>query len=129
LISFIADDWNFDIENKVKDAIENDRFDKFNRLEGDEAIYAGHSFWRYISETYGKDVIPNIIYLTRINKNIDEGFLYVLGIPLKELSREWLEFYKSKYYENTNERELPVVDQPRKKPFIKTLKLAPMVDT
>lgn len=129
LISYISDDWNFEIENKVKDAIENDRFDKFNRLEGDEAIYAGHSLWRYIGETYGKEVIPNIIYLTRINKNIDEGFLYVLGLPLKELSKEWLNYYKVKYNASQEDRDFPIIEpvfkKPRKNTVYKQVKLSP----
>lgn len=129
LISFISDDWNFEIENRVKDAIINDRFDKFNKLEGEEAIYAGHSLWRYISETYGKEVIPNIIYLTRINKNIDEGFLYVLGIPLKELSKEWLDYYKIKYAGNADERELPesapLIKKPKKNTVYQHIKISP----
>ena len=55
--------------------------------------FAGHSFWKFIADTYGESVIPSIIYLTRINKSSKAGFSYVLGMSLKELSYEWMGYY------------------------------------
>jgi hypothetical protein len=71
LISYVSNNWDFEIENRVKDGIISGRYKKFNRLIDDEAIYAGHSIWRYVAETYGKEVISHIILMTRINKNAD----------------------------------------------------------
>ena len=48
-------------------------------------IDAGQSFWRFIGKKYGDALIPNIIYLTKIYKNVDDGFLYVIGQDLKDL--------------------------------------------
>jgi hypothetical protein len=97
LISYASEKWSLDIDNKVRDAIINQRFKKFNRLEGEDAIIAGHSFWKFIADTYGENVLPNIVYLTRINKNVNSGFLYVIGFTVKELSEQWLDYYNAKY--------------------------------
>ena len=42
-------------------------------------------------------MIPNIIYLTKINKNVNDGFLYVIGENLKELLKEWKNFYADEF--------------------------------
>jgi hypothetical protein len=97
LVAYISNEWDFEIENRVKDGIESNKYKKFNRLIGDDALYAGHSFWRYIAEVYGQSVIPNILYLTKVNKNANIGFLYVLGSSVKDLSRDWFEYYKKMY--------------------------------
>ncbi|HYW95693.1 MAG TPA: hypothetical protein VE870_08905, partial [Bacteroidales bacterium] len=97
LVSYVSDPWNFKIENRVKDGIIYGRYKKFNRLRGVDALYAGHSFWKYIADTYGESVIPNILYLTRINKNVNTGFLSVLGLPLKNLADDWLSYYRNLY--------------------------------
>ncbi len=111
LISYIADPWNVDFENRVKDGILSGEYEKFNRLQGEDAVYAGHSFWHFIAETYGESVIPNILYLTRINKNSNSGFLYVLGLKIKDLSYEWLGYYLNKFDPERTDRTMPPGDR------------------
>ncbi len=107
LISYIANGWDVETENRVKDGILSGKFDKFNRLEGQDAVYAGHSIWYFISENFGKSVIPTIVYFTRINRNSSAGFLNVLGTNINALSYEWLHFFKSRYGEAAHQGELP----------------------
>lgn len=99
LTSYMADPWNSKVENSVRDGITSGRYKKFNRLSERDAIVAGHSMWAYIVDTYGEAVIPNILYMTRVTQSIEKGFLYVLGISMKSLTKEWLEYY-TKEYEN-----------------------------
>ncbi len=107
LISYLSEEWNFKIENRIKDGFQSKKYKKINHLTGQDAIYAGHSFWYFIGETYGKDVIPNIIYMTRINKSTDNGFKYVLGMSIKELSPLWKDFYKERFGELLSTENLP----------------------
>jgi len=107
LVSYVTEPWNFDLENRVKDGIISGRYEKFNRLSGPDAVIAGHSFWKYVADTYGASVIPNILYLTRINKSANSGFLYVLGLPIKDLSYEWLGYYMNMYEPAESLAELP----------------------
>ncbi len=107
LISYLSEEWSFKIENRIKDGFQSKKFKKINHLTGEDAVYAGHSFWYFIGETYGKDVIPNIIYMTRINKSTDSGFKFVLGLSIKELSPLWKDFYKKRFNEQINKQNLP----------------------
>lgn len=129
LISYVSDNWDFDIENKVKDGILSGRYEKFNRLTGDDAIYAGHSIWNYIAANFGKSVIPTIIYITRISKNIESGFQFVLGTPLKYLALDWIDYYDKKYYTANKNTEMPkdnlILKKPRKKRVYSQPKLSP----
>ncbi|MCX6247194.1 MAG: hypothetical protein NTW10_05630 [Bacteroidetes bacterium] len=97
LVSYISEKWNPEVDNLVKDAILNRKYEKFNHLTGKEATYAGHSLWNYISLKYGESSIPNIVYIARLNRNVEKGFLFVLGISFKELIAQWLDFYKGIY--------------------------------
>ena len=107
LISYLSEEWSPEIENRVRDGILSKKYEKFNRLTGEEAIYAGHSIWYYVTQKYGKMVIPNILYLTRVSKNSESGFLYVLGMPMKYLSFDWLSFYDERYYADEQKRDFP----------------------
>ncbi|GAB4280146.1 MAG: hypothetical protein Kow0068_04310 [Marinilabiliales bacterium] len=107
LISYLSNEWDYEIDNIVKDGILSKRYQNFSKLTGEDAVYAGHSIWNYIAKRYGKKVIPNILYLTRVTKNTDSGFLYVLGTSLKYLSYDWLNYYDQMYYKQESLREQP----------------------
>ncbi len=119
LIAYISKEWDFDTENRVKDGILSKKYKKFSRLVGEDAKYAGHSFWRYIAEAYGESVIPSILYLTKVNKNANIGFLYVIGASLKDLSRNWVSYYKELYSEYDNLESIPQTGLLKKKPHKK----------
>jgi Tol biopolymer transport system component len=118
LIAYISKGWDFETENRVKDGILSKKYKKFNRLSGEDAKYAGHSFWRYIAEVYGETVIPSILYLTKINKNANIGFLYVLGANLKDLASDWMDYYTG-IYSSQNTDQIPSQGQLKKKPHKK----------
>ncbi len=97
LINYVSYGWDYDVENRVKDGIRSGKYKNISHLESDDAIYAGQSFWRFIGRKYGDALIPNIIYLTKVYKNVDDGFLYVLGVDLKDLLKEWKAYYNAEY--------------------------------
>ncbi len=129
LISFVSKGWTFEAENRIRDGILSRKYKKFNRLQGEDAMWAGHSFWRYITESYGNSVIPSILYLTKINKNANSGFFYVLGAPLKSLSSDWYNYYYDQFSKQEADKELPieppVFKRPRKKRVYQQFKSSP----
>lgn len=108
LVEYVASGWDFNSENRVKDGIMSGRYHNINHLEYEDAEEAGQSFWRFIGKVYGNALIPNIIYITKIYKNVDDGFLYVIGKDLKELLKEWKQFYLQEY---EADRKQPSADE------------------
>lgn len=105
--SYYSNNWNPEIENKIKDGMMSGNFKDINRLPYEDAIIAGHSVWSYIAETYGKNVIPNLLYMTRVSRNIESGFLFVLGLSMKSVLNEWRFFYSNKFIAANNNRDVP----------------------
>ncbi len=99
LTSYLSREWDEKTENRVKDGLGHNRYQKLTWLTGEEATYAGHSFWKYINDFYGPTVITDIIYLTRIKKGVNSAILDVLGLPFKEIVQQWVDYYES-YFEN-----------------------------
>ncbi len=128
LISYISEDWSVEIENRVRDGILTKKYNHFNRLTGNDAMYAGHSFWRYIDKYYGANLVPNIVYITRIQKSAKSGFLYVLGSSIKQLSNDWLGYYLSIYQKDNptvNEDEIALLKKPKKTRVYQRMKTSP----
>ncbi|MBC7862653.1 MAG: hypothetical protein IAF38_06735, partial [Bacteroidia bacterium] len=109
LISYYGESWNFDLDSRVLDAVENDRFLRFNRLTGEEAEMAGHAFWNYVAETYGEAVIPNILYMTKVGRSVENAFNFVLATSVNQLSNEWMESYMQRNLHTDTLQYLPTV--------------------
>lgn len=107
LFSYIHTEWGAHNDNELRDLLSTKRFKKFNHLLNDHQELAGHSFWHFISETYGRTAVPNILYLTRVNRNFQEGLSYVTGKKMKELSKDWLAFYRARYAGEDALRTIP----------------------
>ncbi|MBX2973061.1 MAG: PD40 domain-containing protein, partial [Flavobacteriales bacterium] len=114
IISYHSRPWDADLNSRIRDAVLGGRFDKFNRIEGEDAKYAGHMIWKYVADVYGPGVVPNILYMTRVSRNPESGFLFVLGVSLKTLTQECLAYYKGRFTEEDRFRkdiaaeELPI---------------------
>jgi len=129
LITYISQKWNTEIDNTVKDDILHGKYLKFNRLSGLEAANAGRSLWNYIALKYGESSIPNIVYMARLSRNVEKGFLYVLGISFNNLVSEWLAFYKGIYENDDASRSTPegsaLVKKPDKEKVYRQLRISP----
>ena len=117
LISYIAFKWDVDLDNKLRDGINSGRYFNFNHLTGVDALYAGQSIWKYIIDTYGESTVSNLLYMTRINRNIESGFLYVLGMNMRALNEAWKEAILKQYSTSDNGRDSietkPILAKPK----------------
>lgn len=98
-VGYVSGPWDAADEGRVRDGVMGGRYNKFNRLEGKDAELAGQALWSYVADVYGPAVIPNILYMTRVSRNADSGFMYVLGVPLKALMKECFDHYRGRYAE------------------------------
>lgn len=127
LANYAGYGWDYDVENKVKDGFKSGKYKNINHLEYDDAIYAGQSFWRFIGRQYGDALIPSIIYLTKIYKNINDGFMYVTGRKLKDLLKEWQEFYSKEFADDNGDppKDENNLKRSRKEQIFQQVKVSP----
>ena len=69
-------------------------FDSFTK---EYPTLAGHAMWNYIYTKYGATNLSNLLYITRINHRLDNGFIYVLGVPFDKVSSECYAHYANAY--------------------------------
>lgn len=106
LVSYIGEDipgnngWTTSLDNRLRDLIQSETVQSFEDLVAIDPTFAGHAFWYFISQNYGKSTVSNLLYLTRINRSVESGFLYVLGGSYSETMSNWSRYYKNKYVEN-----------------------------
>lgn len=104
-LSYVSNDWDPELESKIKDGILTGNFKRFNDLEGEQAALAGHAIWRYVEDNYGKEMIPNIIYLSKVSKNIDRAFRFSIGVGIAKLSYLYVKYYENIYWNDVEQQE------------------------
>lgn len=71
-------------ENKIR---------KLQFAKDKEAELLGHSIWSYISETYGKQAVGNILNLTRIIRSEQSSISSTIRKPFSKFLKEWYDYY------------------------------------
>lgn len=107
LISYLSEDWNIDLDNAIMDGINNDKYYSFNKLTGDEAVQAGHALWNYIADSYGEASIPNVLYMTKVSRSVENSFSFVLGTTTQTIVYEWIDSFAKRNLNADTSRYLP----------------------
>ncbi|TNE81726.1 MAG: hypothetical protein EP332_02645 [Bacteroidetes bacterium] len=97
LLRYLAEGWNPVLDGQMRDAIVQKSFANFNLLSSDKAILAGHSWWYFIDQNYGRKSIPDLLYLTRLSKGYENALVFVLGARTKTVFNEWISFFDLRY--------------------------------
>jgi Tol biopolymer transport system component len=90
---YIAYGWNSEMDDYIRDALENRKLKKIANMEGEEAHMIGHSIWNFIVEKHGKTNVANILNLTRLVRNEESSIENTLGIAYQRFLNNWRNFY------------------------------------
>ncbi|PPK87648.1 hypothetical protein CLV84_0596 [Neolewinella xylanilytica] len=107
LVSYLGQEWSSELDDQLRDLLATGEYEDFQDLAADYPRLAGHSMWYYIAENLGRPTVSNLLYLTRINRSVENGFLYVLGSNYETVLYNWQEFYTNRYNEDARGRNLP----------------------
>lgn len=128
LSSYIAEPWSSTIDAYVKNGILTQKYADIGELSPVDATYAGHSFWKFIADRYGKSAVPAILYATRSSRSHERGFYNVTGVPYKELLIDWYRYYYVIYKKDVK-RTRPdgkgILKRPKKRRSYEQFRLSP----
>lgn len=104
LVDYIGEKWDKTSDEKFRQlfASKSKKIRTFRRLTKYYPKLAGHAFWHYIGQEYGHSAISNILYLARINRNIEPAFQYVLGEDYETVTANCLRFYENLYFDDVD---------------------------
>ena len=73
------------------------RYRKFLRIANYDQTLAGKSFWYFIEKKLGKKEVSGLIYMARIQRNLEYAFNYALALSSKEVFKTYDNFYTDAY--------------------------------
>lgn len=97
LVSYIIGDWTTLMDNRLQNGIQSGRYRNIGRLQGEDARVAGHAFWIFIEETYGRKVYVQIIRNIRSTGSVSKSLRNYTGVKWRNLSKAWLAFCTERF--------------------------------
>jgi hypothetical protein len=97
LIDYFSQDWNSTLDSELKDLILSGKSKNFQSLNDLESRLYGHGLWRYIDIVFGKNMIPNLMYMMKVSKSVESGFIYVLGVSSEMIQKDFSDHFKIQY--------------------------------
>ena len=130
LTAYCGEEWTPELDDRLRDLLQTGRYKTFDKLAREHPRFAGHAFWHYISTHFGRSTVSNLLYLTRINRSVDNGFFYILGSGYRRTTDAMLEHYQKLYREEARGQKAPdeagkIEIKNRKKLPLSQLKVSP----
>jgi hypothetical protein len=130
LAAYIGEDWNVEKDDQLRKFWNESSKPSFAKLAQTNPEFAGQALWYFIFEKYGKASIKNILYLTRINRSVNKGFVFSLGKSSDDIILEWEENFKIHSNEDLVNREISkkenlVKTKIRKNQSVSQVKISP----
>ncbi|WP_223151421.1 hypothetical protein [Chitinophaga varians] len=104
-IAYAAEPWNAKLDEELKSVLLSGKYSSFNSLAYDKPLLAGQAFWYYVESKYGKDAVPYLMYITRINRGLKKGFEQVLNQTPKKATQDFFVFYQKRFAEDNRRRK------------------------
>ncbi len=131
LVGFVGEPWNTELDNQLRDVLLSEDYQNFDSFAEENPKLAGHSMWNYVYQNYGNATVSSLLYLTRINRSVESGFLYVLGSTDQGIIKSWEQYYTDRYTKEVKDKveidslkgEMPVKNR-RKLPMTQ-VKISP----
>lgn len=130
LVAYAVEEWNTESDDRLREAVLSKRYANFLELAEKEPRLAGQSLFHYIARNHGTASVSNLLYLTRINRSVESGFLYVFGTSLYTIAgTNWYNYFASRYNQDNKKRLFPVGGElkitQKSKVLVKELSISP----
>ncbi|HEX6168247.1 MAG TPA: hypothetical protein VFZ33_01045 [Chitinophagaceae bacterium] len=70
-IAYAAENWSAQLDDDLKSALLSGRYNNFYQFAHEKPLLAGHAFWRWVGDKYGKNKTTYMLYLARIYRNLN----------------------------------------------------------
>jgi hypothetical protein len=107
MIQYASESWSVRSDDALRELFLQEKIGNFAVFAKRYPQLAGQSMFHYISQEYSPSTASNLFYLSRVNRNIESGFLYVFGKNYSLLAAMWFEYYQTRYNNDNEDRKIP----------------------
>ena len=124
-IEYAAENWSPSLDDELRSTMLSGEYNNFYQFAFKKPNLAGHAFWKYIANKYGKSKVTYFIYLARIYRNLNNASKKIAGVKFKDVLKNFMLEIPQEYYKDLRGRrnvpkgQLSVSEVIGKKDFIR----------
>jgi hypothetical protein len=124
-VEYAAENWNTSLDDDLRSAMLAGDYKTFYHFAFEKPNLAGHAFWKYIADKYGKSKTTYFLYLARIYRNLNNASNKIAKKKFKKLLQDFMVDVQQQYFKdirgrrNTPKGQLSVTEEMGKKDFIR----------
>jgi Tol biopolymer transport system component len=124
-IEYAADEWSTEWDDDLRSAMLSGSYNNFYQFAYEKPLLAGHAFWYYVANKYGKNKTTYFLYLARIYRNLNNAAQKVMKKKFKKVLQDFMLEVPQQYFKdirgrrNTPKGQLSVSEEIGKKDFIR----------
>ena len=124
-IEYAAEEWSTDLDNQLKNAMLSGEYTNFYQFAFEKPLLAGHAFWYYFGNKYGRSKTTYLLYLARIYRNLNSATQKIAKKKFKDVLKDFMMEEPQRYYKDVRGRklvpkgQLSVSEEIGKKDFIR----------
>lgn len=124
-ISYAAENWSPSLDDDLRGVMLAGTYTNFYHFAYEKPLLAGHGFWKYIADKYGKTKVTYFFYLARIYRNLNNASQKIAKKKFKDILKDFMNEVPQNYYKDLRTRrnnpkgQLSVSEVIGKKDFIR----------
>lgn len=124
-IEYAAENWSPSLDDDLRGVMLGGNYNNFYQFAFDKPLLAGHAFWKYIADKYGKNKTTYFLYLARIYRNLNNASNKIAKKKFKVILQDFMNEVPQQYFKdirgrrNSPKGQLSVSEEIGKKDFIR----------
>ena len=104
-IEYAAENWSPALDDDLRSTMLAGKYTSFYHFAFEKPNLAGHSFWKYLADRYGKNKVTYFLYLSRIYRNLNNASEKVTKKKFKDLLKDFMVEVPQQYYKDIRSRK------------------------
>lgn len=124
-IEYAAEEWSTKLDNDLKNALLGGDYKNFYHFAFKQPMLAGHAFWYYVGNKYGRQKTTYLLYLARIYRNLNSATQKIAKKKFKDVLKDFMQEMPDMYMKDIRARKIApkgqvaVSEEVGKKDFIR----------
>lgn len=124
-VSYTAEEWNTSLDDDLRAVMLAGSYNNFYQFAFEKPLLAGHAFWKYMGDKYGKNKTTYFLYLARIYRNLNNASNKIAKKKFKKLLQDFMTEVQQQYFKdirgrrNTPRGQLSVAETVDKRDYIR----------
>jgi len=104
-VSYLGENWNTSLDESLRIEILSGKYSKFLKLAYKKPLLAGHAFWYFVEEQFGKDKTALLLRQSINLKSLSKASKIVFNKSLKTIYQQFMAYEEEKYLKDIDRRK------------------------